>query len=78
MIKKIIAMLTRDSQQRMDISHLRHESEQKEKNKIEAELAKGRHDQIMRDRDRKYVSETTIPEGEVRRPDDSASEKAGE
>lgn len=51
-----------------------HESEQKDKNKEAASLAKEHHEDIMRGRDRKYVSETTVPAGEIVRPPDEQKE----
>lgn len=77
-MKKFLVKLMGWQNQRENTPERIHLSEQKDRAKEEASLAKERHDEIMRNRDRQYVSETTIPEGEVRRPDDSASEKAGE
>lgn len=73
MIKKIIAKLMNWQEQRGNNPERIHGSEQKDRHKEEAELAKERHDEIMRNRDRKYVSERTAPtDEEILGPSDSS------
>ena len=76
MIKKIIALLTGDNAKRVNIPQMRHEGEQKDINKEHAQLAKERHDEIMRNRDKKFVSERTTPtEAKITGPSESKSEE---
>ncbi len=68
MFKKIIAKLVNWTEQREDFSKSRFATDQKD----QAKLARERHEQVMTGRDRKYVSERTIPaEEEILGPSDS-------
>ncbi len=70
MIKKFLAKLINSWDRMPDAS------KQKAKNREEAELAKERHDQVMADRERKYVSERTVPtEGEILGPSEPESKE---
>ena len=74
-MKKFFAKLMNWQAQRGNNAERIYEADQKD----QAELARGRLEQIMKGRgDKKYLSEKTIPAGEVRRPDDSVVEKSGE
>ena len=69
MIKKLLAKLVGFHEQRANFPAIRHESEQKD----EAKLARERHEEIMRSREKKYVSEQTTPaEEDILGPSDSA------
>lgn len=69
MIKKILAKLANWSEQRENFSASRFRVNQGD----EAKMAKERHEQIMAGRDKKYVSEQTVPaEKEILGPSDSA------
>ena len=69
MIKKLLAKLVGFREQRANLPATRFESEQKD----EAKLARERHEDIMRSREKKYVSERTIPaEEDILGPSDSA------
>ena len=69
MIKKLLAKLVGFREQRANLPAIRHEAEQKD----EAALARERHEDILRSRDKKYVSERTTPaEKEILGPSDSA------
>ena len=59
-IKKLLAKLVGFREQRANFPAIRHESEQKEEDK----LARERHEDIMRSRDKRYVSEQTVPSEE--------------
>ena len=68
MIKKLLAKLVGFREQRANLPAIRHESEQKD----EAKLARERLEDIMRSRDKKYVSEQTVPsEEEILCPSES-------
>lgn len=69
MIKKLLVKLVGWREQRANLPATRFESEQKD----EAKLARERHEDIMRSRDKKYVSEQIVPaEEEILGPSDSA------
>ena len=69
MIKKFFIRLVNWSEQREDMAKSAFRADQKEQERMAREL----HEQIMAQRDRKYVSERTIPaEGEILGPSDSA------
>lgn len=69
MIKKFLAKLVNWTEQREDFSKSRFRADGEE----QAKLARERHEQIMAERDRKYVSERTVPaESEILGPSDSA------
>lgn len=60
-------------------THQERSAEESRKEALKESLdAKERHEQTMASRSRKYVSETTVPAGEIIRPNDSAVEKANE
>ena len=72
MIKKFLTKLVNWSEQRENFSASRFRANQGD----EAKLAKERHEQIMAERQRKYVSERTVPaEGEILGPSESKEEK---
>ena len=65
MIKKIFAKLVNWSGQREDFSKSRFRADQED----QARMARERLEQIMTGRDKKYVSEQTVPtEGEILGP----------
>ena len=69
MIKKLLAKLVGFREQRANFPATRFESEQKD----EAKLARERLEDIMKSRERKYVSERTKPaEEDILGPSDSA------
>jgi hypothetical protein len=75
MIKKIFATLT-SSWDRMTDYNKRQAKIIQERLKTDQELAQERHGQIMVSRDKKYVSERTVPtEGEIVGPSESKEEK---
>ena len=55
------------NEQRADFPHMIHDSN-KDREEEERALAKERHRMIMANRDKKYISETTVPTGEAERP----------
>lgn len=57
MIKKFLAKLVNWTEQRENFSKSRFESDQRD----QAKLARERHEQIVVGRERKYVSERTVP-----------------
>ncbi len=68
MIKKFLAKLVNWSGQREDFSKSRFRADQEE----QARMARERHEQVMAERERKYVSERTVPaEGEILGPSES-------
>lgn len=72
MIKKLLAKLVNWSEQRENFSRSRFQADQEDQTK----LARERHEQIMAERNRKYVSERTIPaESEIFGPSGSALKK---
>lgn len=74
MIKKIFAKLMNWSEQRENFSASRFRTNQAD----EARMARERHEQIMAGRDKKYVSEQTVPsEEEILGPSDSALNEEG-
>lgn len=74
-MKKLLAKLINWSGQREDFSKSRFRADGEE----QAKLARERHEQIMAGRDKKYVSERTVPtENEILSPSDSALKKEGQ
>lgn len=74
MIKKLLAKLMNWSGQREDFAKSRFRADQEE----QAKMARERHEQIMAERERKYVSEQTVPgEEEILGPSDSALKEEG-
>lgn len=74
MIKKILAKLVNWSGQREDFSKSRFQADQEE----QARMARERNVQIMAGRDKKYVSEQTVPsEEEILGPSNSALKEEG-
>lgn len=72
MIKKILAKLANWSEQREDFSKSRFQAGQED----QAKMARERHEQIMAGRDKRYVSERTVPaEEEILGPSDSKEVK---
>ncbi len=72
MIKKILAKLMNFTEQKEDFAKSAFRADQKEQEK----MARERHEQIMVGRDKKYVSEQTVPtEGEILGPSDSGLKK---
>ncbi len=70
MIKKLLAKLMNWSDQREDFSKSRFRADQED----QARMARERHEQIMEGRDKKYVSEQTVPsEGQILGPSESKS-----
>ena len=70
MIKKILAKLANWSEQREDFSKSRFRASQEDQAKLDRE----RQEQILSGRDKKYVSERTVPpEEEILGPSDSKS-----
>ena len=69
-LAKLVSWKTREN-----LSATRFSSDQQD----QAKLAREKHQQIMEGRrDKKYVSEMTVPAGEVRRPEDSVAEETHE
>ncbi|GEM_PF-6134039 len=60
MIKKVLVKLVNWSEQREDFSKVRFRADQEE----QAKLARERHEQIIAERERQYVSERTLPAAE--------------
>lgn len=70
MLKKILAKLVNWSEQREGFSKSRFRADQEE----QAKLAREKHEQIVLGRQRKYVSERTVPtEEEILSSSDSES-----
>lgn len=82
MFKKFVAKLVGFREQMTDFSvrtHQERSAEESRRKALKGSLdAKERHERIMAGWSRKYVLETTIPEGQVARPNDSAIEKGNE
>jgi len=72
MIKKILAKLMNFTEQKEDFAKSAFRAAQKDEEK----MARERQEQIMAGRDKKYVSEQTVPtEGEILGPSESKEEK---
>ncbi len=74
MIKKIFAKLMNFTEQKENFAKSAFRADQKDQEK----MAREKHEQIMAGRDRKYVSEQTVPsEEQILGPSDSASKEEG-
>ena len=72
MIKKFLSKLVNWSERREDFAKSWFMSDQKDQSKLTRE----RHEQIMEERKRKYVSERKVPaEGEILGPSNSESKE---
>jgi hypothetical protein len=76
-MKKFFAKLINWQAQRNNSAEMIHGSDQKDQAKLERDLAKERHEQIMDGRgDKRYVSERTDPGEAVLGPSESKPEEA--
>ncbi len=75
MIKKFLAKLVNWTEQKEDFAKSAFRADQKDQER----MARERHEQIMTGRDKKYVSERTVPsKEEVLGPSDSALKEEGQ